>query len=63
LVKTYSNENDTVFDPCMGSGTTGIACINTDRKFIGVEREKEYYEIAEQRINTTSPLLKFVKKD
>ena len=63
LVKTYSNEGDTVFDPCMGSGTTGVACINTDRKFIGVEREKEYFEIAEQRINTTSPLLEFVKKD
>ena len=60
LVKTYSNKGDIVFDPCMGSGTTGIACINTDRKFIGVEREKEYYEIAEQRINTTSPLLDFL---
>ena len=61
LIQTYTNKGDVVLDPTMGSGTTGVACINTDRKFIGIEKEKEYFEIAEQRINTTSPLLEFIK--
>ena len=51
LLKTYSNENMTIFDPCMGSGTTGIACKNTNRSFIGIERDEAYFKIAEQRIN------------
>lgn len=51
LIKTYTNEGDTVLDPCMGSGTTAIACINTGRKFIGFERDEEYYKIALERIN------------
>ena len=50
LIKTYSNEGDTVLDNCMGSGTTGVACINTDRKFIGIEKEEKYFEIAKKRI-------------
>ena len=50
LIKTYSNENDLVLDNCMGSGTTGIACIKTNRNFIGVEMEKEYFDLAEKRI-------------
>ena len=50
LIKTYSNEGDTVLDNCMGSGTTGVACKNTNRKFIGIELEEEYYNIAKQRI-------------
>lgn len=50
LIRTYSNEGDTVLDNCMGSGTTGVACANTDRNFIGIEREKEYYHIARKRI-------------
>ena len=50
LVKTYSNEGDTVLDNCMGSGSTGIACINTNRKFIGIEKEASYFDIAKQRI-------------
>lgn len=50
LIKTYSNENETILDNCMGSGTTGIACINTNRNFIGIEKEKEYFDIAEKRI-------------
>ena len=62
LIQTYTNKGDVVLDPTMGSGTTGVACINTDRKFIGIEKEKEYFEIAEHRINTISPLLDFVKK-
>lgn len=54
LVKTYSNEGDTVLDCCMGSGTTGIACARTGRKFIGIEVDPEYFEIAEKRILTAS---------
>lgn len=54
LVKTYSNEGDTVLDCCMGSGTTGIACAMTGRKFIGIEADPEYFEIAEKRILTAS---------
>lgn len=50
LVKTYSNENDFILDPCMGSGTTAIACIKTNRKFIGFELNKEYFLIAKERI-------------
>jgi len=51
LLKTYSNENMTVFDPCMGSGTTGVACKNLNRNFIGIEKDENYFKIAEQRIN------------
>lgn len=50
LIKTYTNENDTVLDNCMGAGSTGIACKNTNRKFIGIELNKEYYEIAKERL-------------
>lgn len=49
-IVTWSNENDTVLDPFMGSGTTGIACIKTNRKFIGIELEKRYFDIAKERI-------------
>jgi site-specific DNA-methyltransferase (adenine-specific) len=50
LIRTYSNEGDTVLDNCMGSGTTGVACLNTDRDFIGIESDPAYFAIAEQRI-------------
>ena len=50
LIKTYTNENDTVLDFTMGSGSTGVACVNTNRNFIGIEKDKKYFEIAEQRI-------------
>ena len=50
LVKTYSNEGETVLDNCMGSGSTGVACMNTGRKFIGIELGKGYFDIAERRI-------------
>lgn len=50
LIKTYTNENDVVLDNCMGSGSTGIACINTNRHFIGIEKDDEYFEIAKRRI-------------
>ena len=51
LVKTYTNEGDTVLDFTMGSGTTGVACKNLNRNFIGIELNKEYFDIAEKRIN------------
>ena len=51
LLKTYSNEGMTTFDPCMGSGTTGVACKNLNRNFIGIEKDEAYFKIAEQRIN------------
>ena len=50
LIKTYTNEGETVLDNCMGSGSTGIACINTNRRFIGIEKEDEYFNIAHKRI-------------
>lgn len=50
LIKTYTNEGDTVLDFTMGSGTTGVACINTNRKFIGIELEENYFNIAKNRI-------------
>lgn len=53
LIKTYTNENETVLDFTMGSGSTGVACLNTNRKFIGIERDKEYFEIAKRRIFET----------
>jgi site-specific DNA-methyltransferase (adenine-specific) len=51
LVKTFSNENDLVVDLTMGSGSTGVACKNTNRSFIGIEKDENYFKIAEQRIN------------
>lgn len=50
LIKTYTNENDVVLDNCMGSGSTGVACVNTDRDFIGMELDKNYFNIATERI-------------
>lgn len=52
LIKTYSLEGETVLDFTMGSGSTGVACKNTNRSFIGIEKEKEYFDIAKQRILT-----------
>jgi site-specific DNA-methyltransferase (adenine-specific) len=51
LIKTYTNEGDTVLDFCMGSGTTGIACLNTGRNFIGIEKDKAIFDIAQERIS------------
>jgi DNA modification methylase len=53
LIKTYTNENETVLDFTMGSGTTGVACKNLNRKFIGIELDKNYFEIAKKRIEET----------
>lgn len=50
LIKTYTNKGDTVLDNCMGSGTTGVACVNTGRQFIGIELDEIYFEIAKRRV-------------
>ncbi|UDV85450.1 DNA-methyltransferase [Bacillus cereus] len=50
LIETYTNEGETVLDNCMGSGTTAIACMNTNRNFIGFELDKEYWRLANERI-------------
>jgi site-specific DNA-methyltransferase (adenine-specific) len=53
LIKTYTLENETVLDFTIGSGTTAVACINTGRNFIGIEKEEKYYDIANKRIKDT----------
>lgn len=50
LIRTYTRENETVLDNCMGSGTTGVACVNTGRRFIGIESDAQYFKIASDRI-------------
>jgi site-specific DNA-methyltransferase (adenine-specific) len=56
LTKTYTNEGETVLDNCLGSGTTAVACINTNRNFIGIEKEWNYCEIANKRIEEARQL-------
>ena len=63
LIKTYTNENDVVLDNCSGSGTTAIACINTNRQYICMEQNKEYYDKAINRINNHEPLLRMIGID
>ena len=53
LIKTYTNENDTVLDFTMGSGSTGVACKNLNRKFIGIEKDQQYFKMAKERIEGT----------
>ena len=60
LIKTYTNENETVLDFTMGSGTTGVAAKNLNRKFIGIEKNEKYFEIAKQRINKQEKQLKIL---
>lgn len=57
MIKTYTNPNDIVLDSCMGSGTTGVACTKTGRRFIGIEKEEKYFQIAVDRIKNTIPNL------
>ena len=57
LIKTYTNEGDTVLDNCAGSGTTGVACINTSRNYILIEKEEKYFEICKRR--TAEAMAKF----
>jgi site-specific DNA-methyltransferase (adenine-specific) len=58
LIKTYTLENETVMDFTMGSGTTGVACMNMKRNFIGIEKDKEYFQIAKERIKKAKYSLK-----
>jgi len=51
LIRTYTNENEIVLDNCAGSGTTGLACLKTNRQFIGIEKEKQYYDVAVRRLS------------
>lgn len=55
MIRTYTIEGDTVLDNCMGSGTTGVACMNTGRRFIGMEQAPEYFDIARARIANATP--------
>ena len=57
FIKTYTNSGDTILDNCMGSDTTGVACVNTGRIFIGIEKDEKYFEIAKQRIEDRQRLL------
>ena len=50
LIKSFSNEGDVVLDNCMGSGSTGVACLNLNRKFIGIEKDEKYFDICVQRL-------------
>ena len=58
LIKTYTNENMTVLDATMGSGSTGVACLNTNRRFIGIELDENYFNIAKKRIEDVEKELK-----
>ena len=53
IIKNFTQENEIVLDPFMGTGTTGISCLQNNRTFIGIEIAKEYYEYATERINNT----------
>ena len=57
LIRTYTNEGQTVLDNTMGSGTTGVACMNTGRNFIGIERDAEYFRVASERISSANKVL------
>ena len=57
LIKTYTNEGETVLDFTMGSGSTGVACVSTGRKFIGCELDKEYFDVALGRIAVMPALI------
>ena len=63
LILTYSNEDETVLDNCMGSGSTGVACFNTKRDFIGIEKDDKYFEIAKNRIMEEHHKLNKINKD
>jgi len=61
LIRTYTNEGATVLDNTMGSGTTGVACMNTGRDFIGIERDERYFKIAQERIYAAMPIPEWLK--
>lgn len=62
LIKTYTNENEIVLDNCIGSGTTAIACMNTNRNFIGFELDKKYFELAKDRIEKHNKQMELFEK-
>ena len=62
MIRNSTNEGDTVIDPFMGSGSTGVACLNTNRKFLGVELDENYFQIAEARIKETEQKLDNLQK-
>ena len=61
LIKTYTNEGEIILDNTMGSGSTGVACINTNRKFIGIELEEKYFNIAKNRIEEAQNNIKEIE--
>lgn len=63
LIKTYTDNGMTVLDNCMGSGSTGVACLNTGRKFIGIEKDKQYFEVAKERIESVQKDLEMQKHE
>jgi site-specific DNA-methyltransferase (adenine-specific) len=63
LIKTYTNEGETVLDFTMGSGSTGVACVNTNRNFIGIELDEKYFNIAKDRIEEAKKNIKFSLKN
>lgn len=62
LVENSSNEGDVVLDPFMGIGSTGVACVNTNRNFIGIELDENYFNIAKERIESTKNCLSNIKR-
>ena len=63
LIKTYTNDGEIVLDNCMGSGSTGVACIHTNRNFIGMELDENYFNIAKERIESEINNIPYVKND
>ena len=61
LIKTYTNEDEIVLDNCMGSGSTGVACLNTNRKFIGIELDEKYFNISKNRIEEAQNNIKEIE--
>ena len=54
IIKYYTNEGDMILDPTMGSGSTGVACLSLNRKFIGIELDEDYYKVAKERIHESN---------
>ena len=63
FIKRHSDVNDTILDPFMGSGSTGVACIHTNRNFIGMELDENYFNIAKERIESEFNNITYVKND
>ena len=61
MIRTYTNDGDVVLDNTMGSGTTGVACMNTGRRFIGIERDEGYFKISQDLINAAMPIPEWLK--